>query len=392
MSFRMRATALAAVLCLSAGAFAGINTWSALGPNGGQVQKVAYNKTNPSIVYMISQAGFQRSQDGGVTWQTIRDDFLNSPQDLAVDPADSSRVYVVVPNAPFLLVSTDSGATLSPVTSFPTNLVNTWQVQVSHDGMTVCVSGGLSVVCSTDQAKTWTAGSALSGDSAGQIYALAMDPTDAKTLYASGRTSGTTYDLYVTHDDAKTWTGLTSTTDPYSFALTLAIDPGTPTRLWAGRDTGLWESNNGGTMWVPIALPQAANGVSAIALNPANPANLYVGAPSGSIFATTDGGTSWTDVTGNIVAGQINTLALHPTQAATVLAGATCTARASTTATDANANNNSATNSTTVAAPSSHGGGGAFSLRWLVALAVIFGMQKGAQRFGAASGSRLRSL
>lgn len=321
MAFRTWARALAVVCCVSSLANAATNSWTAVGPVGGLVQKVLYNPSNPSIVYMISAGGFQRSQDGGMTWQTIRNDFMNPPHDLAVDPADSSRVYVVVPNAPFLLVSTDSGATLSPVTSFPTNLVNTWQVQVSQDGATVCVAGGLSVVCSTNQGQSWGAVSSLGAASIGQIYALAMDPTHASTLYASGLTAAGTYGLYVTNDGAKTWQLLNSTTDPDSVALVLVVDPGTPARLWGGRNNGLWVSPNSGLMWSSVVFASGSEPVSAVTLNPANPANLFVGSTDGKIFTSPDGGTTWTEVTGNIAAGEIFTLAVHPTQASTLLAG-----------------------------------------------------------------------
>jgi len=320
MEFRMWIRTLVVACCLSNGANAAPNSWTAVGPIGGQVQKVLYNPSNPSIVYMISAGGFQRSQDGGVTWQTIRNDFFNPPHDLAVDPADSSRVYVVVPNAPFLLVSADSGATLSPVTSFLTNLINTWQVQVSQDGATVCVSGGLSVVCSTNQGQSWAA-SSLGAYMSGQIYALAMDPTNARTLYASGLTAAGTYGLYVTNDGANTWQLLNSTTDPDSVALVLVVDPGTPTRLWGGRNTGLWVSPNSGLMWSSVALSSSSNPVSAITLNPANPANLFVGTPYGKVFTSPDGGTTWTEVTGNLDAGEVFTVAVHPTQASTLLVG-----------------------------------------------------------------------
>jgi photosystem II stability/assembly factor-like uncharacterized protein len=140
MDIRARVTAFAAVLLLSTVvASGGTNSWTGVGPAGGQVTKVAYNTANPSILYMITAGGFARSQDGGATWQTVRSDFLNSPSDLAVDPATPSRVYVVIANPATVLVSTDSGVTLSAVTSFPSTLINPLQVQVSQDGATVCL-------------------------------------------------------------------------------------------------------------------------------------------------------------------------------------------------------------------------------------------------------------
>jgi hypothetical protein len=75
MDFRVRAAVLAAAWCFCGLVFAGANSWTALGPSGGQVQKIVYNTTTPSIVYSISIGGFARSQDGGVTWQITSTDF-----------------------------------------------------------------------------------------------------------------------------------------------------------------------------------------------------------------------------------------------------------------------------------------------------------------------------
>jgi len=46
---------------------------------------------------------FYRSQDSGVSWQPIYSGFSNAAWDLAVDPADSSRVYVIAPNSAIAL-------------------------------------------------------------------------------------------------------------------------------------------------------------------------------------------------------------------------------------------------------------------------------------------------
>lgn len=321
MDIRPRASMLAvAALCLPSLGLAGINSWTPVGPTGGQVQKVAYNPANPSIVYMISVGGFLRSQDGGTTWQTIRDDFLNFPLDLAIDPSDPTRVYVVVPNAPFLLMSTDSGATLSAVSSFPTTLANPAQMQVSHDGATVCVTGGLNIACSADRAQTWSLRTPIAPDptGTGRVNKLLIDPTDSATLYASAGIASTgTYGFFVTHDGATTWQQLVSTTDPNSVAWDLAYSPGNPAIIWAARYSGLWYTNNGGTSWSSIGGYQGA--ATAVAVSPLNPSLVYVGSSYGQLSTWDNSASLLTDLGGNSLVGDIFSIAPHPTQSATVL-------------------------------------------------------------------------
>jgi photosystem II stability/assembly factor-like uncharacterized protein/uncharacterized membrane protein YgcG len=321
MDIRARAfVAAAAALCLLRVGSAGINSWTAVGPTGGQVQKVAYNSANPSIVYMISVGGFLRSQDGGATWQTIRDDFVNFPRDLAVDPSDPTRVYVVVPDAPFLLVSTDSGATLSAVASFPSTLVSPMQVQVSHDGATVCVTGGLNIACSANRAQTWSLRTPIAPDptGTGHVNKLLIDPTNSATLYASAGIASTgTSGFFVTHDGATTWQQLVSNTDANSEAWDLAYSPGSPAIIWAARYSGLWYTNNGGTFWASIGgVPGAP---TAVAVSPLNPAVVYVGNTTGQLLSWDNSGSVLTDLSGNSLVGEISSVAPHPTQSATVL-------------------------------------------------------------------------
>jgi len=142
-------------------------------------------------VYAVATGGFYRSQDGGVSWQLIKSDFLNAPQDLAIDPSDATRIYAVASDYPCLYVSTDGGASMSAMTTLPTAVANGWQVAVSQNGATLYVAAGGRIFYSVDRAKTWQERTAVSTYPAALVFKLLIDPTDANTLYASARTSAT---------------------------------------------------------------------------------------------------------------------------------------------------------------------------------------------------------
>src|SRR5215831_12927830 len=78
------------------GATAGVNTWSTNGPEGGAFIKAVYDPINASIVYAAAQRGVYKSTDGGQHWTLLKSDFSNySLMDIALDPSDHTRLYVV---------------------------------------------------------------------------------------------------------------------------------------------------------------------------------------------------------------------------------------------------------------------------------------------------------
>ena len=131
-----RAAAAAAWGSVAINVHAATNAWTPLGPEGGGIVRVVYSPT-PGTVFLIATGGFYRSQDSGVSWQPIYSGFSNAAWDLAVDPADSSRVYVIAPNSPSLYVSTDGGSTLAPSATFPSAVANAEAIAVSRDGTTL---------------------------------------------------------------------------------------------------------------------------------------------------------------------------------------------------------------------------------------------------------------
>src|SRR5882724_10756771 len=78
----------------------------------------------------------------------------------------------------------------------------------------------------------------------------------------------------------------------------LAIDPLTPTTLYAGTAGGVFKSMDGGASWSAIGLIN----VSALAIDPLTPTTVYAGIGTfdmgalGGVFKSTDGGASWNAV------------------------------------------------------------------------------------------------
>jgi len=76
----------------------------------------------------------------------------------------------------------------------------------------------------------------------------------------------------------------------------LAIDPLTPTTLYAGTPGGVFKSTDGGTSWSASGLVN----ISALAIDPLTPTTLYAGSSVlGGVFKSTDGGVSW-NATGSL--------------------------------------------------------------------------------------------
>jgi uncharacterized repeat protein (TIGR01451 family) len=321
----LRWTIVLAATMPAYGAHADINSWASIGLNGGRVFRVAYNPSNPSIVYLLSQGGFARSTDGGVTWKLIYTDLQQAPYDMAVDPSNPNNVYVVSQTEPYFMASSDGGKTMAPVNRppIPTNFAGPWSVQVSADGKTIYVASGPYITASTDRGKSWAMKTGLTYLFMNRLFA---DPKDPLTLYAEvdAYPGG---GLYVSHDGALTWTVSNwSTTDEYNYTNDLAIDPSNTNTLWNARANGLWVSRDRGVTWsltsydIP-AFQDASMQVSAVAVDPHNSSIIYASNGWGETLRSVDGGVSWFDVTGNITNQGTNVIAINPTNNASVLIG-----------------------------------------------------------------------
>jgi photosystem II stability/assembly factor-like uncharacterized protein len=164
---------------------------------------------------------------------------------------------------------------------------------------------------STDAGNTW------SRSELPAVFALAIDPGTSTTLYAGtvgcgGR--GCYGIVYKSTNAGNTWSWPVET-GVLDQVYALAIDPATPTTLYAGTAGGVSKSTDGGGTWSFAGLQSRA--VSSLAIDPTTPTTLYAADPEWDVFKSTDGADTWTDT--HLPAGP-GVLAIDPVRPDTLYA------------------------------------------------------------------------
>ena len=181
---------------------------------------------------------------------------------------------------------------------------------------------GLLVLLTMSQAGTVLAGNNVwtsNGPEGGMIYALAIDPATPSTLYAGTYGRG----VFKSANGGASWsaanTGLTNTN-----VRALAINPATPSTLYAGTwdDVsvgGVFKSTDGGAAWSAVNSGLTTTDVRALVIDPATPSTLYAGTES--VYKSTNGGALWTAANTGLTNPYVNALAIDPTTPSTLYAG-----------------------------------------------------------------------
>jgi photosystem II stability/assembly factor-like uncharacterized protein len=164
------------------------------------------------------------------------------------------------------------------------------------------------------------------------MVALAIDPAMSTTIYAVSGLAGDLGGVFKSTDGGIHWsasnTGLTAT-----FVSAVAVDPQTPTTVYAGASGldawGVFKSTDGGAHWSPsnagfppplcsetsCAIPT----VLALVVDPQTPAIVYAGTNVG-VFKTTDGGGFWSASNTGLTDLVVIALAVDPQTPATLYA------------------------------------------------------------------------
>jgi len=269
--------------------------WRMIGPmRGGRTRALAGVPTQPHVFYIGAvNGGVWKTDDAGRTWRPIFDG----------QPTQSIGAIAVAPSSPETIYVGSGEGLLRPD-----------------------LSVGNGMYRSPDGGRTW---SHLGLDDAQQIPQLAVDPHDARRVFAAvlGHPYGPseTRGIYRSVDGGASWQRVLYK-DADTGGSAVLIDPSHPEIVYAGlwqarlgpwedknefngTGGGLFKSTDGGTTWrrlgngLPVNLSQIN-----LALAPSRPERLYAtiattesgdysSAAGLGLFRSDDGGESWTRIT-----------------------------------------------------------------------------------------------
>ncbi|MBU5615194.1 RCC1 domain-containing protein [Geomonas azotofigens] len=149
------------------------------------------------------------------------------------------------------------------------------------------------------------------GPDGGYVDVLAVDPTDANTVYVGLQGGG----VYKSTDGGGFWTpvnrGLGSL-----FVRALAIDPGNRQVVYAATSSALYKSVNGGSSWQLNSSMYPRS----IVFDRADSRNIYV-IDGGYFRKSSDSGATWSSSNAGLLPGLLNALAVDPRNGGTLYAG-----------------------------------------------------------------------
>jgi photosystem II stability/assembly factor-like uncharacterized protein len=148
-----------------------------------------------------------------------------------------------------------------------------------------------------------------------RIQALVAHPKEAHTVFAGGDTG-----LFISRDGGARWQRL-GADGALPTIWSLTIDPVEPDILFAGtRPSGVYRSRDGGHRWEQLAIGAARECsigeafVTSLVVDPDDHRTVWVGVEIDGVFRSRDGGDTWTHLDGGLYDPDIHAVALAATE------------------------------------------------------------------------------
>ena len=295
---------------LSGRAFA--QTWTPIGPLGGDVRSLAADPSRAGVLYLGTADGYIfGSQDAGEHWQSLG---LVGPTKgvitaIIVDSADSGMLFASMwtqeasGEGGGVFVSADRGRTWKE-TSLAGHAIRALVESVSDPD--VLVAGALDgVFRSNNLGKDWERITPLGDSELRNFDSLEIDRRNPEIIYA-----GTFHLPWKTVDGGKNWMPIHRGMIDDSDVLSLTLDASNSRRVFASACSGIYLSEDSGSHWKKIeGIPFSSRRTPVIRQDPSHSAVLFAGTTEG-LWKTIDGGARWRRISpGDWV---INALLIEP--------------------------------------------------------------------------------
>ncbi len=291
-------------------AWGATDQWSGIGPFGVNVNTLAIDPTTPATLYSgTAGGGVFKSLDGGGSWSPMNSGLVGADVSiLTVNPVTSSTLYAGTSAGVFK--SVDGGGSWSGAgAGLPDSSIRTMILEPAAPSI-LYLGTSAGVFKSSDGGGSWSG--INTGLTTTDVRSLALA---GSTLYAGTSGGG----VFRSSDGGGSWSGVNSGLGN-AYVLSLAVNPATPTTLYAGSSAGLFKSVNGGGSWSSVNSGLTNLSVQTMAVDPVTPSTLYAGTSSG-LFKSLDGGGNWFAAGSGMTATNVRALVLNPVAPATLYAG-----------------------------------------------------------------------
>jgi len=283
----------------------GGTTWTSAASGIGEYRAwtVAFDPTDPNKGLVGGSGSVYRTTDGGATWTSVPPGVFGQFERIQYNPSNPSIVYVMSSNFG-VFKSLDGGVTWSPAnTGLPDSAnINPGALTIApSQPETLFVAPGVSgqrgVYKSTDGGANWVESNDANLTANDRVSDIIVDPDDPNRVFAmaSGK-------LFRSDDGGANWTQISSFSGN-----DLLLDPDNPQVLYIGTQSGVWRTIDGGASWGQLkAMPRPFR-VRAMRFEAGSDGELIVGTDNGSahrISLATDLGLSVTTDSDVIVIGQ----------------------------------------------------------------------------------------
>jgi len=269
------------------------SVWTPIGPQGGQIRGLARNSRSPNELYAVAYTGqIYRSTTNGVNW--TRTAILNNTYfyDVAVDPKTSTTVYIL--GELNLFKSADRGETFAQLPFGSGMYADSGRMAIDPtDADTIYVAGrvysnqknSIAVLKTIDGGKNWIAKKFEAGSFGTCGRGIAISAKNPATIYCCGHYyngSGSQARLYRSTDSGGTWKNVTPgfLKGAWSSADALVLDSKTPERIFLCCHgvgwSGVARSSDSGASWMKQTTP-AWFQASAVACDSGKSGALYAG-------------------------------------------------------------------------------------------------------------------